>query len=474
MNPAVYIPLINIVLTITILLGIVKSCSGFWIKMVPVAIFIDLFLFGHFFNPIWRNNIALDKSTNHNKSVEYLQSTGIVPYNYRILSTLSTTPLRTNTEELMQTLFCNSNSLYEIESINGFSGFILKRYSDLLGMDEAGMANFDWLIANNRLISMLGVKYILSNIHQPDYIKLTPCNEKPESWKFEKWIDLKPNSHYRIEMVVNAGSNSKGEMILSIFGYSRKREPLLVHSITIGEGDSRVKEEVLDFHTDSLRKDEYYFEMANSSSVVLLIEHLSMIDKNTGKNILFPAEKTSAELAAHDDYIKSFQKDSITIFENKKALPRGFLVSKFCSVKDSQETVSLLRDNEFDIDLSKEVLIESDTGPLALAEGKGRVSFISHKPNEVLVQVNAQGNKILVMSEVYYPGWRVYIDGKEDKIFRVNGILMGVLVPDGNHLIQMVYVPVSFKIGLAISVLAWIVVICYFIRFIVRKRHVPA
>ncbi len=466
MSLAVCIPLFNIVLAIVILFGIIKGRSRVWIKMVPALIFIDLFLFGHFFNPIWKGKLDLDKASHYNKGVEYLQSTGIDPHNYRILSIPSTPPLRTNTIELLDTLYCNSNSLYKIESINGFSGFVLKGYSELLGMDEAGMADFDWLLANNRVLSMLGVRYIFSNIHHPEYIQLAPHDENTEARKFRKWINLKPNTDYKIEIIAKTGNHSKGYIVLSVFGYSRKKEPLTIHSVIIGEEGPQVKEIVLDFHTDFLQKDEYYLEVLNRSSGGVIIEYLSIKEIKSGKDILFPATKTLAELSTHgENYIKKFQNNSITIFENKNVLPKQFLVSKFRLVKNLQEAVSLLRDNEIDIDLSKEVLLEADKIPGVLEEGESFVSSISYKSDEILASVTIHGNKILVMSEIYYPGWKVYIDGRKGEILKVNAILRGVFVPSGNHIIRMLYDPLSLKVGLIISGLAWIGVVVYLIIF---------
>jgi uncharacterized membrane protein YfhO len=58
----------------------------------------------------------------------------------------------------------------------------------------------------------------------------------------------------------------------------------------------------------------------------------------------------------------------------------------------------------------------------------------------------------LVLARLFYPGWRARIDGVEVPIVRVNGALMGVLVPPGAHWVEVGYRPASVANGLAISV----------------------
>lgn len=69
------------------------------------------------------------------------------------------------------------------------------------------------------------------------------------------------------------------------------------------------------------------------------------------------------------------------------------------------------------------------------------------------------------VSEVYYPaGWKAFIDGKETKIYPVNYILRGIVVPAGRHKVEMKFEPSSYKqsisfslVGLLVSFLALII-----------------
>jgi len=71
-----------------------------------------------------------------------------------------------------------------------------------------------------------------------------------------------------------------------------------------------------------------------------------------------------------------------------------------------------------------------------------------------VVEVEAASDALLVLSEVYYPGWRATVDGEPAPILRVDSILRAVPVPAGAHRVEMRFVPLSFWLGAGISGLA--------------------
>ena len=57
----------------------------------------------------------------------------------------------------------------------------------------------------------------------------------------------------------------------------------------------------------------------------------------------------------------------------------------------------------------------------------------------------------LVLSEKYYPGWKAYVDGKSEKIYKANSIMRAVYLWKGNHTIKFVFDPLAYKVGLWLS-----------------------
>ena len=85
------------------------------------------------------------------------------------------------------------------------------------------------------------------------------------------------------------------------------------------------------------------------------------------------------------------------------------------------------------------------------------VERLSWEPSHI--DMAAEGPGLLVLSEVDYPGWRVWVDGQPAAIVQVADLLRGVHLSPGEHQILFTFQPVSLYIGgllcaLAISFLA--------------------
>jgi len=63
------------------------------------------------------------------------------------------------------------------------------------------------------------------------------------------------------------------------------------------------------------------------------------------------------------------------------------------------------------------------------------------------LKVEAKNPALLVVSDLYYPGWKAFLDGKDWPIFRTDCLFRGVLVPAGKHQVLFEYHPLSFIIG---------------------------
>jgi hypothetical protein len=76
-----------------------------------------------------------------------------------------------------------------------------------------------------------------------------------------------------------------------------------------------------------------------------------------------------------------------------------------------------------------------------------------YEPDEV--EITGQGPGLLVLSEVEYPGWQVWVDGKPGQVVTVAGVLRGVDLPEGPHQINFVFRPWIVYIGIAIFLITW-------------------
>jgi hypothetical protein len=69
------------------------------------------------------------------------------------------------------------------------------------------------------------------------------------------------------------------------------------------------------------------------------------------------------------------------------------------------------------------------------------ISLYSYHPDTLVYSSNNNHEGLAVFSELYYPGWRAYIDGKEVPHGRVNYALRGLKIPAGEHKVMFVFRP---------------------------------
>ena len=100
--------------------------------------------------------------------------------------------------------------------------------------------------------------------------------------------------------------------------------------------------------------------------------------------------------------------------------------------------------------------------------GNGEVEFISETNNRLSLRVEAKTESILVLSDTYYPGWKVFVDGRKERILRANYNFRAVPLSKGIHQVEFRYDPVSFKLGAGLSIIG--VISCIIIGWSSRRR----
>ena len=86
---------------------------------------------------------------------------------------------------------------------------------------------------------------------------------------------------------------------------------------------------------------------------------------------------------------------------------------------------------------------------IALSSCSKKTQFINEFDCEVAVFQNLERiEDVKKLFSVYYPNsWKVYINGIEAELKRVNYILRGIEIEPGNHTIEMVFDPISYNYG---------------------------
>lgn len=144
-------------------------------------------------------------------------------------------------------------------------------------------------------------------------------------------------------------------------------------------------------------------------------------------------------------------KKTAYLYEYLQKTRRFLMFGKVHRVSTNQEMVAKLLDSK--IDLKKEVIILSKDKSANMQEGpiRAEAKLLSYGPNKVVLESNSDNDALLYLTDTYYPGWRAYVDGKETKIYRANLAFRAVVVPAGKHKVVFKYVPMSFYIGLMLT-----------------------
>jgi Bacterial membrane protein YfhO len=201
---------------------------------------------------------------------------------------------------------------------------------------------------------------------------------------------------------------------------------------------------------------------AQSPGLLLNVQRVSLVNEGEGKFYPLDREMIAAGNAAAEKAATPHQDErwqliaearNVNIYQNARALPRVWLAPEV-RVFDDDTMLQIIRTGILPggskWDPLHTVMAETPT-PLATGAQNVSTQITSYEPNRIKVQAHADAPAVLVLSENYYPGWRVEVDGESAELLRVNYALRGVVIPAGDHQVSFVYRPWSIMGGLLLS-----------------------
>jgi hypothetical protein len=152
-------------------------------------------------------------------------------------------------------------------------------------------------------------------------------------------------------------------------------------------------------------------------------------------------------------------KGSVRLFENLQVLPRAFLVPAE-GVVQAGETEALRTISEAGFDPLHEAVTHGLPtwsplpGPPAESGSPGTVERIHVGVNFVSLATQVRRPSLLVLSDLYYPGWVAEVDGRGTQVLRTDFAFRGIALEPGHHSVKFSYRPPSFFVGLAVSIVS--------------------
>ncbi|MEM5872197.1 MAG: YfhO family protein, partial [Candidatus Aenigmatarchaeota archaeon] len=135
--------------------------------------------------------------------------------------------------------------------------------------------------------------------------------------------------------------------------------------------------------------------------------------------------------------------------------------------RNEKEAFKLITSKNFDF--RRKVILEKKPdfllGNSRYSEGKIKIN--KYRPTYVELSLSLKTPSILVFSELYYPEWKAYVNGKETEIYRANFLSRAILLKAGNQKVIFKYHPTSLIRGSLVSgvtCFAYLLAILYFIK----------
>jgi hypothetical protein len=176
----------------------------------------------------------------------------------------------------------------------------------------------------------------------------------------------------------------------------------------------------------------------------------------------FPIEAKGLELQerAGDGYI----------YRNEQCLPRAFTQVRAEYVPGWQQAQARLAAGH---NPTQSALVEpgTATGTHALTGPPGwkAATLKVYSPNRLVVETEVAQPALLVLGEVWYPGWKAAIDGVDAPIVRVNGVQRGVYLDPGAHRVVWTYHPDSLRWGALASLVGLTLCLLIFLHALIKQ-----
>lgn len=143
------------------------------------------------------------------------------------------------------------------------------------------------------------------------------------------------------------------------------------------------------------------------------------------------------------------------LYELDAAPPRATVTSAWTVVDGAEALEEVLTEG---FDPARTAVVEGDPGIEPAGPGvSGTATYSEVRPEDVRISVRADAPSLVVVRNVWEPGWVASVDGAPAPVLRADHLLQAVPVPEGSHEIRLVYREPAIGLGIALSAVAWTV-----------------
>lgn len=175
------------------------------------------------------------------------------------------------------------------------------------------------------------------------------------------------------------------------------------------------------------------------------------------------------QIPANTLYRQGDGEDVLYVYRLREPGPRAWIVHGTYFARDDHELYEYMQDPTFDPSRAA-VLSTPLILPTIDADYQDKVTILSHEPMRIRLQADLEAEGLLVLSELYYPGWQAYVNGDATPILQANGTLRAVVLPTGASEVEFRYQPMAFYIGATLSAIVWLLLFGMVIKGLARQN----
>src|SRR5581483_8487197 len=165
---------------------------------------------------------------------------------------------------------------------------------------------------------------------------------------------------------------------------------------------------------------------------------------------------------------REFPEHYSRLYEVGASVPRAYLVGRATYDRDPMNTLRRMVSDDFDP--LREVVLDAPVrlGGQGSMDGEARITHYGNQNVELEARLDQPG--VLVLADAFFSGWKVFVDGNEQRILRDNYLFRAVDLGAGVHRVEFVYDPLSFRIGWIISALTAGLLISFWLASVVWRK----
>jgi hypothetical protein len=155
--------------------------------------------------------------------------------------------------------------------------------------------------------------------------------------------------------------------------------------------------------------------------------------------------------------LTDYRNGRLTYRKIEKHLPRFLIIHNFIVIKDRDAALAFMSAEKFN---ARQTVVLEDSPNMSIypASGTAHIRILNESTDYFTLELNTSANGVLLITDTFSNGWRAigenHSAGKQYEVMPANYAMLGVIIPQGHHIIRLEYAPPVFVWGRTITLLA--------------------